>query len=162
MYVDNAVCLSPKAKDAQQVFGDLMKKGYVLTDEGPLSAFLGLQVNKSNGEIELTQPAFIERIIKQVGLKDERLHDTPADTILKRDENGEERKTEFHYRSVIGQLNYLAATTRPEIQFAVHQCARFSQDPKMCHEKAVKRIVRYFEKNERKGTQVEGRQEKRN
>ena len=95
LYVDDAVCLSPKAEDAQQVLGNLMKKGYVLTDEGLLSAFLGLQVNKSNGEIELMQPAFIERIIKQVGLKDERLHDTPADTILKRDENGEERKLLF-------------------------------------------------------------------
>jgi len=47
----------------------------------------------------------------------------------------------YYYCSLIGQINYLAATTRPEIQFAVHQCARFSQDPKMVHEKAVKRIV---------------------
>ena len=82
------------------------------------------------------------------------MHDTPADTILHRDEEGEERKTEFHYRSVIGQLNYLAATTRPEIQFAVHQCARFSQDPKMIHEKAVKRIVRYLKRTKDKGLKL--------
>lgn len=79
------------------------------------------------------------------------MHDTPADTILVRDTNGQQRKTEFHYRSVIGQLNYLASTTRPEIQFAVHQCARFSQDPKMCHEKAVKRIVRYLKRTRDQG-----------
>ena len=79
------------------------------------------------------------------------MHDTPADAILTRDEDGQERKNEFHYRSIIGQLNYLAATTRPEIQFAVHQCARFCENPKMSHEKAVKRIIRYLKRTKDKG-----------
>ena len=79
------------------------------------------------------------------------MHDTPADNILSRDPNGLPRKNEFHYQSVIGRLNYLAATTRPEIQFAVHQCARYSQDPKMVHEKAIKRIVRYLKRTPDKG-----------
>ena len=79
------------------------------------------------------------------------MHNTPADSILKRDEKGERRKNEFNYHSIIGQLNYLAATTRPNILFAVHQCARFSSEPKLCHEKAVKRIVRYLKKTKDKG-----------
>ena len=54
-------------------------------------------------------------------------------------------------RSIIGQLNYLASTTRPELQFAVHQCARFVADPKMSHEKAVKRIVRYLKRTKDEG-----------
>eukprot|EP00980_Cylindrotheca_fusiformis_P002181 scaffold499_cov120-Cylindrotheca_fusiformis.AAC.4 len=57
--------------------------------------------------------------------------------------------------SLAGQLNYLAATTRPEIQFAVHQCARFSENPKMIHEKAVKRIVRYLKKTKDQGLIME-------
>ncbi len=93
----------------------------------------------------------MERIISQCGLKDARMHDTPADTVLHRDDEGQERKNEFHYRSVIGQLNYLAATTRPDIQFAGHQCARFCESPKMSHEKAVKRIVRYLKSTMDKG-----------
>ena len=79
------------------------------------------------------------------------MHDTPADSILHRDENGQARKNEFHMRSIIGQLNYLASTTRPDIQFAVHQCARFVADPKMSHEKAVKRIVRYLKRTRDRG-----------
>jgi hypothetical protein len=50
-----------------------------------------------------------------------------------------------------GQLNYLAATIRPEIQFAAHQCARFCKSPKLSHEKAVKRIVRYLKKTKDQG-----------
>ena len=63
---------------------------------------------------------------------------------LHKDVNGIPRKDNFHYRSLVGQLNYLMQSTRPEIQYAVHQCARFSDDPKHSNEVAAKRIVRYL------------------
>lgn len=65
--------------------------------------------------------------------------------------DGPERKQSWNYRSVIGMLNYLAASTRPDILYAVHQCARFSADPKLCHQRAVKRIIRYFKGTADKG-----------
>lgn len=45
---------------------------------------------------------------------------------------------------LIGMLNYLANTIRLDIMMAVHQCARFCKNPKLSHEKAVKRIVKYL------------------
>ena len=48
-------------------------------------------------------------------------------------------------------LNYLEKTTRPEIAFAVHQCARFCENPKLSHERAVHRIVRYLVGTRNKG-----------
>jgi hypothetical protein len=152
LYVDDGVVLTPNKSEADALIEDLKRKGYILTDEGSLAAYLGLQIDRLPGNrISLKQPAFIERIIKQCNLKDQRMHDTPATDILHRDENGQERKNEFHMRSIIGQLNYLAATSRPDIQFAVHQCARFVSDPKMSHEKAVKRIVRYLKRTKDQG-----------
>jgi hypothetical protein len=50
----------------------------------------------------------------------------------------------WNYSSAIGQLLYLSSNTRPDIQFAVHQCARFSHSPKKSHGQAVKRICRYL------------------
>eukprot|EP00980_Cylindrotheca_fusiformis_P002180 scaffold499_cov120-Cylindrotheca_fusiformis.AAC.3 len=44
LYVDDAVCLTPDKSNADQLIADLNKKGYILTDEGPLSAYLGIQV----------------------------------------------------------------------------------------------------------------------
>ena len=64
--------------------------------------------------------------------------------ILTKDTNGEERKEHWNYRSVIGMLNFLTNSTHPELSFAVHQCARFCNDPKMVHEQAVKRIIQYL------------------
>ena len=41
-------------------------------------------------------------------------------------------------------LNYLTGSTRPDLAMAVHQVARFSNDPKLSHEKGVIRICRYL------------------
>ena len=40
---------------------------------------------------------------------------------------------------------YLASNTRPDISFAVHQCARFTHNTKLSHMTAVKRICRYIQ-----------------
>jgi hypothetical protein len=48
-------------------------------------------------------------------------------------------------------LMYLASNTRPDIAFAVHQCARFTHCPRRSHEQALKRIARYL-----KGTRERG------
>jgi hypothetical protein len=38
----------------------------------------------------------------------------------------------------------LEKSTRPDIAYAVHQCARFSSCPKQSHAEAVKYIYRYL------------------
>ena len=103
--------------------------------------------------IKMNQPALIQRIIDTMGLKDQRTHDTLADPNirLRKDKAGEERKEKWHYRSLVGQLNYLTQSSRPEIQYATHQLARFSEDPRLSHEKAAKRIVRYLKATADKG-----------
>ena len=40
---------------------------------------------------------------------------------------------------------YLTSNTHPEIQFAVHQCARFTHCPRASHEEAVKHICCYLQ-----------------
>ena len=52
---------------------------------------------------------------------------------------------------MIGQINHLAGTTRPDIIFAVYQSAKYSIDPKQPHEEAVKIIGRYLKKTKDKG-----------
>jgi hypothetical protein len=54
------------------------------------------------------------------------------------------REHSWNYRSLIGMLNYLAASTRPDIAFVIHQCARFTTNLKRSHELVIRRIVRYL------------------
>ena len=55
------------------------------------------------------------------------------------------------YRRVIGKLNFLEKSTRADLAYPVHQCARFSIDPKAEHGKAVKWIGRYLKGTASKG-----------
>ena len=48
-------------------------------------------------------------------------------------------------------LLYLSSNSRPDIAYAVNQCARFSSCPKLCHEQAIKRIAKYLIKTRDKG-----------
>jgi hypothetical protein len=152
-YVDDCIALCTTQKPIDD-FIKSMQEDYSLTDDGDLSAFLGIQIEKQftpSGapEYTLKQPGLIQKICETVPLTDVRQHDTPADKILFK--GGDPRKTTFHYRSAIGQLNFLTGATRPELMLATHQCARFSVDPRLPHEQAVKRIVRYLKSTQDKG-----------
>ena len=48
-------------------------------------------------------------------------------------------------------LTCLAGSTRPDMQFAVHQTSRFCNNPKASHAKAIKRIGRHLKRTKDKG-----------
>ena len=63
-----------------------------------------------------------------------------------------EREFGFSYSSALGMLMYVVHT-RPDIQFAVHQCARFTHSPKREHGNAIRRIARYLRTTKAQGLQ---------
>ena len=52
---------------------------------------------------------------------------------------------------MISQIKYLVGKTRPDIIFVVHQCAKYSIDPKKSHEEAIKNIECCLKKKKDKG-----------
>ncbi len=84
-------------------------------------------------------------------LQDSKTKETPSVGILYPDRDGIQHQDTWNYRSVIGKLNYIAQNTRPDISFAVHQCARYSANPTTLHELVVKRIGRYLLATKDKG-----------
>ena len=53
-------------------------------------------------------------------------------------------------------LNFLLNSTHPELAYAVHLCARFCNNPKLIHEKAVKQIIRYMLSTKRDENNYQG------
>ena len=156
LYVDDMIALSKNNDVLENLVVNLRNKNYILTDEGSLSKYLGVDVKyKRQGYIELVQPFLIQRIIDLLGLEGDSKHNTkptPAvKPLLHKDLKGESRKNNWNYRQAIGMMTYLQATTRPDIAMAVHQCARFSIKPMLSHERAVRRIGRYLLGNKDKG-----------
>jgi hypothetical protein len=121
--------------------------------------FLGIEVQKGkDGSLSLRQPQLIDSILKDLNLGNGQVSSrmTPAlkTRILHKDAQGEPFHESFHYRSIIGKLNYLEKSTRPDLSFAVHQCARFCSDPRKSHATTVKYIGRYLATTKEKGIHV--------
>jgi hypothetical protein len=148
IYVDDCVIISTSEGEGNKILEEIQNQGLKLTDEGTMETYLGIQIDKhENGGFTMSQPYLIDRIIGSIqGMKDAKVCKSPASSTvtLTKDVDGEGRKEEWHYRSVIWMLNYLVNSTQPDLAYAVHQCARFSNDPKRSHEQAVKRILRYL------------------
>ena len=148
LYVDDAILIH---KDKNMVSDEIksLSESFTLTSEGEVCDYLGVRfVRKPDGSIVLSQPRLIERVCKLVGLdvdnENVKHHSTPAISVLQRDSKGLSRRTDYNYRSAVGCLSYLQSMSRPDITYAVQQCARFSHDPKRSHEDAIKRICRYL------------------
>jgi len=52
---------------------------------------------------------------------------------------------------MIGPLDFLEKSTRPDLAYAVHQCAQFSASPKASHKMAVLHIGRYLMETKNEG-----------
>ena len=119
------------------------------------AGFLGVDMKDGkDGSIILTQTGLTERIIDALGLHAScsTKIDTPAEpSPLPKDSNGIPADPTVNYASVIGMLLYLAGHSRPDIAFAVHQCARNTFQPTRKHVNALKRIGRYLKGTRNKG-----------
>jgi hypothetical protein len=114
--------------------------------------YVGVNIERrSDGSILMTQPQLIKSIIKVLNFNDgTKPTKIPAysSTILAAGIDQKPHKSDWNYRRIIGKLNFLEKSCRPEFACAVHQCARFSADPRTNHTDAVKRIVRYLKGTE--------------
>jgi hypothetical protein len=111
---------------------------------------------QSDGSIELKQTGLIDRIVKVMGLDDSKEKYTPADPVpLRKDEFGASCVEGWSYASVVGMMMYLSSNSRPDIAFAVHQCARFTHCPKKSHETALKRVARYLKATRTRGMRIQ-------
>jgi hypothetical protein len=156
LYTDDSLLAGPDQNEIDQIVKDLKKANLNITDEGDIQDFLGVNISmKDNGTIHLTQPHLIDQILKDLTLTDEKTKskDTPAKSsqLLKRDKLGEDFDGSFHYRSVIGKLNYLEKATRSDIAYISHQCARFTESPKACHARALRWLGKYLLKTRNRG-----------
>ena len=149
LYTDDSILAGPDESELDRIIQDMIKAGLKLTVEGDISDFLGVQIErKPDGTIHLTQPHLIDQVLQDLRLSrpDVATNSTPAKVGVALHRHKKESQSfdgHFNYRSVIGKANYLEKSTRPEIAYALHQCARFSTDPRVEHGAMVKSLKRH-------------------
>ena len=154
VYVDDVLFFGPNAAEMKQVVQDLKLAGFELkvekaTDQQSFD-FLGIHIDRAiNAEgvatIKMTQLGLIKKFLDTVGMADCKPKSVPCNqTPLGANANGPRHTEDWDYASAVGMLMYLAGNAYPEIQFAVHQCARFTHAPRHSHAMAVKKIAHYL------------------
>ena len=163
VYVDDCLIFAKDGRKIDEFIESMKKAKFRMTDEDGIENFLGISIKKVEDGYILTQTGLIDRALQACGIENEsKLHEMPAKSrMLTKDMNGPNRESSWSYRKLIGILTYLANTSRPDISFATHQCARFSACPKLIHEIAVKRIVRYLKGTRDQGYKIASKLEKK-
>jgi Reverse transcriptase (RNA-dependent DNA polymerase) len=141
-YVDDCLFFGKDQKMIDDKIRRIQDSGLKLTVEDDIYAFLGVEVVRTAcGNIELLQCGLIDKILSTCGMSDCNTKATPCNKVqLGTDPNGMPTTGKFEYASAVGMLLYLSSNSRPDIQYAVHQCARFTHFPKKSHEDAILRI----------------------
>ena len=159
VYVDDTIFAGPDVKKLEAeikglgVPSDEVQHTFELRNEGEVGDFLGIRIKKTGPrEFYLTQEGLTDKAILSCNMENCNSSETPAGTTaLGRDLDGPRFNENWDYGSTVGMLMYLAGNSRPDIAFAVHQCARFTHSPRDSHGKAVKRIIRYLQGTKDKG-----------
>ncbi|KAI3494633.1 hypothetical protein L1887_40550 [Cichorium endivia] len=150
IYVDDIIFGSTSDVLCKE-FELVMKKRFEMSSLGEMTTFLGLQVKQDSTGILIHQAKYVEDIIARFGFKDAKEANTPmAERPLLSADSDDKSVDQTYYRSMIGSLMYLTAS-RPDIFFAVCQCARYQANPKPSHLDAVKRIFRYLKGRQKFG-----------
>ena len=156
LYTDDSILAGPDEQEINDIIKDIKRVGLNITEEGDIQDFLGINISKSeDGRIHLSQPHLIDQILKDLKMDIDNLttKETPCkiSEVLRANVNGKKFDNSFHYRSVIGKLNYLEKGTRSDISYITHQCTRFTEQPMDIHARAIRWLARYL-----KGTRNNG------
>jgi hypothetical protein len=149
LYTNDSILAGPDKTELDKIVDNMKAVRLNLSVDGDVSDFFGVKINhESDGMIHLTQLQIIDSILQDLPLVSDNVKtwQTPAavTTILCRHPNSDAFDEHFHYRSVIGKLNFLEKSTRPDISCAAHQCACIAANPKKEHGKAVEWLCRYL------------------
>lgn len=132
VHVDDTVVASEDANLVESVkhaIGSCFK----IRDLGEARMFLGMEITrKDNGGFVLSQQRYIQSVLEKHGMMDAKPRSTPLPIGYRHCAvSGPEEllANPTEYRALVGELNYLATCTRPDLAFALSMLSRHMAEP---------------------------------
>uniref|UniRef100_A0A0K8VG31 Retrovirus-related Pol polyprotein from transposon TNT 1-94 n=1 Tax=Bactrocera latifrons TaxID=174628 RepID=A0A0K8VG31_BACLA len=126
----------------------MISSKFECVDKGPLQMFLGMQIQRDGdtGDISMNQSAYIDDMLQRHGMHQCRTTTTPLDAgyQVACNEKTCEQVDATAYQSAIGELMWLALTSRPDIYHSVVKLAQRNNNPHTEHLTGVKYVMRYL------------------
>ncbi len=145
IWVDNLLLFTGSNQIMNEMKKDLHSQ-WEVTDLGEPSKIIGIKITRSDNAITISQKRSVESILMRQGLEEANLVSTPLDLKVKIEPNpeGNERDKSNTYAQLLGELQFVANTTRPDITYAINKLASYTTNPDLKHQIALKRILRYL------------------
>jgi hypothetical protein len=155
LYVDDMI-LSASSQELLQHIVRTLQSAFAVKDMGPVSYFLGIDVQRNREGFLLSQSSYALDVLDRAGMSNCKPVATPAETSSKASSSDGVplSKTDASwYRSMAGALQYLTLT-RPDIAYAVQQASLHMHAPTVAHSALLKRILRYIKGTSSLGLQL--------
>ena len=130
VYVDDFIVAGPTKEACVALMRDL-GRFWAVTDLGEAHTILGMKVTRDRKEkrLWLNQKGYIEKVVDRFGSRVKRRRLVPISTSSTLRKEGVPLTNIKPYQELIGCLQWLAQTTRPDIAFASSALARFLVEP---------------------------------
>ena len=143
-HVDDLVVIGRGEQEIEMIKKNIGEQ-FPIKDRGQITTFLGMEFryDKENREMHIRQKEKIERAYELIREKPKpsKIPVQPNVDLYKASEPFDDP---FHYRSIVGLLNYIAQMTRPDMAFAASQFARFMKEPTKYQYEHLCRAVSYM------------------
>jgi hypothetical protein len=119
---------------------------FEVTIMGQLHWVLGIQITFNRDSIELSQDAFVDKILERFQMNDSHPTLLPIEpnTILTKEDSVLEAEEHRLYQSIIGFCMYLVTCTRPDLAYPVSYLLQFLAAPSKSLLTATKSLLRYI------------------
>ncbi len=153
-YVDDILSsFHPEDQKEFMKFVDEMQNRFTLKVIGNPQSILGMKVEyeKGNKILSLSHRQYIEQLLSRHSMERAKSQPTPQTEEQLGPEHcptmeSERREmSQYPYRQMVGELLYLANTSRPDLSHCVGVLSRFVENPGRKHWDAAKRVLRYLE-----------------
>ena len=142
--VDDILIATSSLTDIDRI-KESLKNIFDMKDLGPIHYCLGIEFKQhvENGVITMSQKKYISEVLDRFGMIDCNSVGTPLipGEKLKKNQNTQvDVKNKLPYQNLIGSLNYLAVSTRPDISYAVSALSQFNS----CYDERNRQAFLYW------------------
>ena len=110
---------------------------------GPLKCFLGIQIETIKGGLFLHMTNYVKQLLEKYNMTNTRYVSTPLDRSIYTPDDSKSIDDK-EYRQLIGSLNFLVSTVRPDLAFSCSWLSRFLDKPTEKKWSFAMRVLRYL------------------
>lgn len=148
LWVDDILIVSKNKSSGLRIFNDLKQQGINIRINDESSSYIGLQIHKDENGIAINCSKKIQTLLEKCDMINARKARCPNVGIELKyaDKDNPLKDTQFHsnYRSLVGSLQWISTSCRPDISINTSLLSRHLSNPNENHMNAVNATLRYL------------------